>query len=214
MRPLLHPRIQRAGSSTARLETMSNWTSDSDPNLQHRVGRTGHSPQSKASTVRYLQPRLKTSTSVMLVHPSLHLDTATARAACTMALEQLTSCSSFGNQVKSVITGTIASNYSRLLMRSFVCPSIAHNYIYSGPENIIELTLGRPGGVGTTPLAFFPCNFFDDSNRKKRLSVSVTRDGRHILAYVTSSWPLSRDICHDVICTWRCQNTLFFTIVC
>ena len=28
------------------------------------------------------------------------------------------------------------------------------------------LTLGRPGGVDTTPLAFFPCNFFDDSNRK------------------------------------------------
>ena len=49
-----------------------------------------------------------------------------------------------------------------------------------------SLTLGRPGGVGT-PLAFFPCNFFDDSNRKNRLIVSVTRDGRHILAYVTSS---------------------------
>ena len=51
------------------------------------------------------------------------------------------------------------------------------------------LTLGRPGGglMQPPPLAFFPCNFFDDSNRKNRLIVSVTRDGRHILAYVTSS---------------------------
>ena len=38
------------------------------------------------------------------------------------------------------------------------------------------------------PLPFFPCNIFDDSNRKNRLIVSVTRDGRHVLAYVTSSW--------------------------
>ena len=53
-----------------------------------------------------------------------------------------------------------------------------------------SLTLGRPGGGvdATPPLAFFPCNFFYDSNRKNRLSVSVTRDGRHILTYVTSSW--------------------------
>ena len=51
-----------------------------------------------------------------------------------------------------------------------------------------QLTLGRLGGVDATPLAFFPCNFFDDSIAKNRLIVSVTRDGRHILAYVTSSW--------------------------
>ena len=69
-------------------------------------------------------------------------------------------------------------------------------------------------GVGTTPLAFFPCNFFDDSNRKNRLSVSVTRDGRHILAYVTSSRRchvtyVMTSYVHD-----GGQNTLFFTIVC
>ena len=45
-----------------------------------------------------------------------------------------------------------------------------------------------PRGGGYQPLAFFPCNFFDDSNRKNCLIVSVTRDGRHILTYVTSSW--------------------------
>ena len=44
----------------------------------------------------------------------------------------------------------------------------------------------RVGGYHP-PLAFFPCNFFDDSNGENRLIVSVTRDGRHILAYVTSS---------------------------
>ena len=60
------------------------------------------------------------------------------------------------------------------------------------------LTLGLPGG-GYHPLAFFLCNIFDDSNRKIRLIVyvtilgiyytrDVTRDVRHILAYVTSSW--------------------------
>ena len=43
------------------------------------------------------------------------------------------------------------------------------------------------GGGDTTP-GVFPCNFFDDSNRKNLLIVSVTRDERHILAYVTSSW--------------------------
>ena len=37
------------------------------------------------------------------------------------------------------------------------------------------------------PLAFFPYYFFDDSNWKNCFSVSVTRDRRHILAYVTSS---------------------------
>ena len=44
-----------------------------------------------------------------------------------------------------------------------------------------------PKGVGTTPWRF-PCNFFDDSNRKIRLILSVTRDGEHILTYVISSW--------------------------
>ena len=46
----------------------------------------------------------------------------------------------------------------------------------------------RGGGWIPSPLAFFPCNFFDDSNRKNCLIVSVTRDGRHIFAYMTSSW--------------------------
>ena len=72
------------------------------------------------------------------------------------------------------------------------------------------LTLGRPGGVDATPLAFFPCNFFYDSNRKIRLNVSVTRDGRHILTYVTSSWRchvtyVMTSYVHD-----GGQNTLFF----
>ena len=58
--------------------------------------------------------------------------------------------------------------------------------------NLIDwfnLTLGRPGGVGTTPpWRFFPYHFFGDSNWKNCFSVSDTRDRRHILAYVTSSW--------------------------
>ena len=49
-----------------------------------------------------------------------------------------------------------------------------------------KLTLGRLRG-GYHPLAFFPYNFFDDSNRENRLVVSVTRDGRHIFTYVTPS---------------------------
>ena len=65
------------------------------------------------------------------------------------------------------------------------------------------------GGVDATPLAFFPCNFFDDSNRKNRLIVSVTRDGRHILAYVTSSWR-----CHVtyVMTSYVVKNTLFLPL--
>ena len=56
-------------------------------------------------------------------------------------------------------------------------------------NEVIELlTLGHPGGWVPPHMVFFPCNFFDDSNRENRLIVSVTRDGRHILAYVTSSW--------------------------
>ena len=55
------------------------------------------------------------------------------------------------------------------------------------PSYSQQLTLGRPGGWIPPPLAFFPCNFFDESNHKNRLSVSVTRDGRHILTYVASS---------------------------
>ena len=81
---------------------------------------------------------------------------------------------------------------------------------------LITLTLERPGGVDATPppLAFFPCNFFYDSNRKNRLGVSVTRDGRHILTYVTSSWRchvtyVMTSYVHD-----GGQNTLFFTTVC
>ena len=77
-----------------------------------------------------------------------------------------------------------------------------------------SLTLGRPGGVDATPppLAFFPCNFFDDSNRKNRLRVSVTRDGRHILTYVTSSWRchvtyVMTSYVHD-----GGQNTLFLPL--
>ena len=45
----------------------------------------------------------------------------------------------------------------------------------------------RGGGWVPPPLAFFPYYFFDDSNWKNCFSVSVTRDRRHILAYVTSS---------------------------
>ena len=60
-------------------------------------------------------------------------------------------------------------------------------HTHRGVKDVPGDALGRPGGVGTTPLAFFPCNFFDDSNGENRLIVSDTRDGRHILAYVTSS---------------------------
>ena len=69
------------------------------------------------------------------------------------------------------------------------------------------------GGVKTTPsLAFFPCNFFDDSNGENRLIVSDTRDGRHILAYVTSSWRchvtyVMTSYVHD-----GGQNTLFLPL--
>ena len=80
------------------------------------------------------------------------------------------------------------------------------------PLVLCVLTLGRPGGLMQPPLAFFPCNIFYDSNRKNRLSVSVTRDGRHILTYVTSSWR-----CHVtyvmtsyVHCTWRWSKYTVF----
>ena len=70
----------------------------------------------------------------------------------------------------------------------------------------------RGGGLMQPPLAFFPCNFFYDSNRKNRLSVSVTRDGRHILTYVTSSWRchvtyVMTSYVHD-----GGQNTLFLPL--
>ena len=58
-------------------------------------------------------------------------------------------------------------------------------------KELYSLTLGLLGGGGyhpPPPLAFFPYYFFDDSNWKNCFSVSVTRDRRHILAYVTSSW--------------------------
>ena len=66
------------------------------------------------------------------------------------------------------------------------------------------------GGWYHPPLAFFPCNFFDDSNGETRLIVSVARDGRHILAYVTSSWRchvtyVMTSYVHD-----GGQNTLFY----
>ena len=61
------------------------------------------------------------------------------------------------------------------------------------------LTLGRPGG-GYHPLAFFPCNFFDDYNHKNRLMVSVTRDGKTQFGICDIILTLSRDICHDVKC--------------
>ena len=70
-----------------------------------------------------------------------------------------------------------------------------------------------PRGVSTTPLAFFPCNFFDDSNGENRLIVSVTRDGRHVLAYATSSWRchvtyVMTSYVHD-----GGQNTLFLLLL-
>ena len=89
---------------------------------------------------------------------------------------------------------------------SFVC------VIYT--THVATLNPRTPGGgvVDATPLAFFPCNFFYDSNRKNRLSVSVTRDGRHILTYVTSSWRchvtyVMTSYVHD-----GGQNTLFLPL--
>ena len=68
------------------------------------------------------------------------------------------------------------------------------------------------GGGGCHPLAFFPCNIFDDSNGKNRLSVSVTSDRRHILTFVTSSWR-----CHGTyVMTSNVrdggQNTMFLRV--
>ena len=62
------------------------------------------------------------------------------------------------------------------------------------------------------PPGVLPCNFFDDSNRKNRLFVSVTRDGRHIVACVTSSWRchvtyVMTSYVHD-----GGQNTLFLQL--
>ena len=50
---------------------------------------------------------------------------------------------------------------------------------YVNYENQSSLSPGHPGG-GYHPPGVFPCNVFHDSNRKNRLIVSVTRDGRHI----------------------------------
>ena len=60
--------------------------------------------------------------------------------------------------------------------------------MYIPAMSLINPRTPRGGGYHPPPpLAFFPCNFFDDSNGENRLIVSDTRDGRHILAYVTSS---------------------------
>ena len=89
------------------------------------------------------------------------------------------------------------------------------NFLAKSTDTVpYSLTLGRPGGGWVPPpLAFFPCNFFDDSNGENRLIVSVTRDGRHILAYVTSSWRchvtyVMTSYVHD-----GGQNTLFLQLL-
>ena len=66
---------------------------------------------------------------------------------------------------------------------------ILFQMIGNASDKKLMLTLGLLGGGGWVPppLAFFPYYFFDDSNWKNCFSVSVTRDRRHILAYVTSS---------------------------
>ena len=91
---------------------------------------------------------------------------------------------------------------------------ILNNQITISLSSLIILNPRTPRGRGwiPPPLAFFPCNFFDDSNRKNRLSVSVTRDGRHILTYVTSSWRchvtyVMTSYVHD-----GGQNTLFLRL--
>ena len=95
---------------------------------------------------------------------------------------------------------------------------------YTGDSHVCAMCYNSPSTVNPRtprggwcnppppPLAFFPCNFFDDSNRKNRLSVSVTRDGRHILTYVTSSWRchvtyVMTSYVHD-----GGQNTLFLPL--
>ena len=65
-------------------------------------------------------------------------------------------------------------------------------------------------GVDATPLAFFPCNFLYDSNRKNRISVFVTRDERHILTYVTSSWRCNVTYVMTSYVHDGGQNTLFY----
>ena len=62
---------------------------------------------------------------------------------------------------------------------------------YASPvwsPHLINPRTPRGGGYHPPPLAFFPYHFFGDSNWKNCFSVSDTRDRRHILAYVTSSW--------------------------
>ena len=87
------------------------------------------------------------------------------------------------------------------------------SFLTLGIPSRVGISLGRPGGLmQPPPLTFFPCNFFYDSNRKNRLSVSVTRDGRHILTYVTSSWRchvtyVMTSYVHD-----GGQNTLFLPL--
>ena len=134
---------------------------------------------------------------------------------------------------------TVFDDYARSHANNFCCKfsngrssyyDSKHSMAIELINNFYPLTLGRPGGggypppcyppggtplpvaLGATPLPFFPCNFFDDSNRKNRLIVSVTRDGRHILAYVTSSWR-----CHvTYVMTSNVhdggQNTLFLPL--
>ena len=81
--------------------------------------------------------------------------------------------------------------------------------VYSYNDNLLRnterlkvLTLGLlgGGGVGTAPQPwrFSPITFLMIPTGKIASVYQVTRDRRHILAYVTFILTLSRDICHDV----------------
>ena len=73
--------------------------------------------------------------------------------------------------------GPIAVNCSGIILFFYFTVTITSMFT--------SLTLGRPGGGGLMqpPLAFFPCNFFDDSNRKRSpQSYLLLGMGRHILA--------------------------------
>ena len=106
------------------------------------------------------------------------------------------------------------------VLETIYCKNDNHSHNSSLPQPhrsatgslLVIINPRTPKGVDTTPPGVFPCNFFDESKRKNRLCVSVTRDGRHILTYVTSSWR-----CHGkYVMTSNVhdggQNTLFLPL--